>query len=107
MALKIIGGCTTCGACEVECPNGAISMGTQLFEIAPDKCTECVGFHGFPQCASVCPVEACVADPNFVETETDLFAKAKQMHAKKVFPTRYPSHFQSPWPVPTDPSLDG
>jgi ferredoxin len=103
MALKILNGCTTCGACEIECPNGAIAMGAEVFEISPDKCTECVGFHGFPQCATVCPVDVCVADPSFVEAEPELIARAKKMHPLKAFAGRFPSHFQNPWPVPTEP----
>jgi ferredoxin len=62
MAYKIIASlCTSCGACELECPNTAISMGSFVYAIDPKKCTECKGFYDQPQCASVCPVpETCV-----------------------------------------------
>ncbi len=65
MAYQIIASlCTSCGACELECPNEAISMGNSVYVIDPDKCTECQGFHDEPQCASVCPVmDTCVPLP--------------------------------------------
>ncbi|HEY1931497.1 MAG TPA: 4Fe-4S dicluster domain-containing protein [Acetobacteraceae bacterium] len=57
MAYQIIAAlCTSCGACELDCPNAAISMGSFVYTIDPAKCTECKGFHDAPQCASVCPV---------------------------------------------------
>ena len=51
-----------------------------VYYIVPDKCTECKGFHGEPQCAAVCPVDCCVPDENFVETETELLAKKQFLH---------------------------
>ena len=48
--------CTSCGACELDCPNSAISMVRFTYVIDPTKCTECKGFHDQPHCASVCPV---------------------------------------------------
>jgi len=48
--------CTSCGACELDCPNQAISMDRFTYVIDPTKCTECKGFHDSPHCASVCPV---------------------------------------------------
>jgi ferredoxin len=48
--------CTSCGACELDCPNSAISMSRFTYVIDPTKCTECKGFHDSPHCASVCPV---------------------------------------------------
>jgi ferredoxin len=53
--------CTTCGACEFECPNAAISEKKGIFVIDPNLCTECVGHYDTPQCAAVCPVpDTCV-----------------------------------------------
>ena len=52
MAYKIIDTCISCGACEVECPVGAISQGEEIYEINPDMCISC------GVCASVCPVSA-------------------------------------------------
>ena len=51
-----------------------------VYYIAPDKCTECKGFHEEPQCAAVCPVDCCVPDEDHVETEEELLAKQRFMH---------------------------
>lgn len=51
-----------------------------LYYIVSDKCTECKGFHDEPQCAAVCPVDCCIADPDHVETEEQLLAKKASMH---------------------------
>jgi len=115
MAIKITEECINCGACEPECPNGAIyengaewrmsdktslkgtvttatgltldaeaaqpAVSADFFYIVTDKCTECVGFHEEPQCASVCPVDCCVPDEDHVETKESLTAKKDIMHA--------------------------
>jgi ferredoxin len=52
----------------------------EFYFIAPDKCTECIGFHEEPQCAAVCPVDCCVPDEDVVEIETELLAKKSFMH---------------------------
>lgn len=114
MAIKITDVCINCGACEPECPNGAIyppdetwklsdktnvqgeftlmdgttidanssqkAYSNEVFFIVTDKCTECKGFHEEPQCASVCPVECCVADELHVETEEALLEKKAKLH---------------------------
>lgn len=51
-----------------------------LYYIVPGKCTECNGFHEEPQCAAVCPVDCCVDDPDYVETEDELLAKKAWLH---------------------------
>ena len=63
MAFKITEDCISCGACESECPNQAISEGETIYVIDFNKCTECVGHFDTQQCAEICPVDACVADP--------------------------------------------
>ncbi|MBP6909371.1 MAG: YfhL family 4Fe-4S dicluster ferredoxin [Acidobacteria bacterium] len=75
MAYKITEECINCGACEPECPNQAISAGDERYEINPDKCTECVGYFDEPQCASVCPVNCCIPDPDHRETKEELETK--------------------------------
>ena len=80
MATMITEECINCGVCEAECPNEAISEGTETFVIDPQLCTECVGFHDREQCAEVCPVDCCVTDPNNVEPEDTLFARAEKIH---------------------------
>ncbi len=61
MAFKIIASqCTSCGACEFECPSVAIRMKGETYIIDPAKCTECDGMDT-QQCAAVCPVpKTCV-----------------------------------------------
>jgi ferredoxin len=51
-----------------------------VYYIVTDKCTECVGFHDEPQCAAVCPVDCCVDDPDFRESEEELLKKKEFMH---------------------------
>ncbi len=51
-----------------------------VYYIVTDKCTECVGFHDEPQCAAVCPVDCCVDDPDFRESEEQLTKKKEFMH---------------------------
>ena len=106
MAIYITTECINCGACEPECPNTAIYEGganwalagttygpddappsgatgffsTDFFYIVPDKCTECATFHDEPQCASVCPVDCCLPDPNHVETREQLEAKVAHLN---------------------------
>ena len=45
MAYKITDDCVSCGACEAECKNEAISEGDAIYVIDPDKCTEYVAFN--------------------------------------------------------------
>jgi ferredoxin len=80
MAYKITDECISCGACEAECPNKAISEGDTVYKIDPDKCTECVGSHDSSKCAEVCPVEAPQPDPAHIETKEALLAKYKKLH---------------------------
>ena len=114
MAIKITNDCINCGACEPECPNGAIyadgdnwkiadktevhgaytlmdgttvdadssqvPYSTDTYYIVTDKCTECKVVHDTPQCASVCPVDCCLADELHVETEEALLAKKAKLH---------------------------
>lgn len=68
----------TSGAVQADEPHEAGSP--DLYYIATDKCTECVGFHDEPQCAAVCPVDCCVDDPDHEETEDVLLAKKAFMH---------------------------
>lgn len=60
MSLKITTECTSCGACEGECPVNAISEGDEYFEIDPNKCVECKGYADTPMCQDACPVDAII-----------------------------------------------
>jgi ferredoxin len=81
--MKILEDCTSCAACEPECPNGAISHDEEadLFVIDPMRCTECVGEHDEPQCVEVCPLDCIVPDPARAETRDQLEAKHARIHA--------------------------
>jgi len=83
LATLITADCINCGACEDECPNGAISMGEEVFVIDPSLCTECVGFANEQACAAACPPSVCVQDPERVETEEVLFARARKIHPEQ------------------------
>ncbi len=83
MAFKITDECISCGSCESECPNEAISEGDETYVIDPAKCTECVGFFSTQQCYEVCPVEAPAADPANVESREQLLAKFAALHPGK------------------------
>ena len=75
MALWITDECINCDVCEPECPNQAITMGTEIYEIDPGRCTECVGHFDEPQCVQVCPVSCIPINPAFVETPVRLLEK--------------------------------
>jgi hypothetical protein len=94
MATMITNDCINCGACEPECPNNAISQGETIFVIDPMLCTECVGFHDYEACAAVCPVDCCVTDPNNVETEEALIARARTLHPDTRFDDNFESRFR-------------
>lgn len=80
MAYIITEECILCGACEPECPNEAISEGETLYEIDPERCTECVGHYDESQCALVCPVDCCIPDADREETREELLAKFRRLH---------------------------
>lgn len=67
----------TLKASEEQDPNS-----DEFYYIVSGKCTECVGFHEEPQCAAVCPVDCCVPDPDFVESEEVLSDRQKWLHAE-------------------------
>ncbi len=83
MALFINDECSSCGACESECPNQAISEGESHYEINPDACTECVGFQAEPACKAACPTDSIGEHPEIKETREQLLAKFKKLHPDK------------------------
>ncbi|EGG81313.1 hypothetical protein HMPREF9477_01773 [Lachnospiraceae bacterium 2_1_46FAA] len=56
MAHVISDECVSCGACEAECPVGAISQGADHYEISADACVDCGA------CAAQCPTGAISAE---------------------------------------------
>lgn len=83
MALMITDECINCDVCEPECPNDAIYMGVEIYEIDPEKCTECVGHFDEPQCVQVCPVECIPVNPERIETPAALQLKYEHLMATK------------------------
>lgn len=81
MSLIITDECINCDVCEPECPNEAIYQGDSIYEIDPDRCTECVGHFDAPQCQQVCPVDCIPLDLNRMETEEQLMAKYETLIA--------------------------
>ena len=82
MALIITEECINCDVCEPVCPNEAIYMGVEIFEIDPNLCTECVGHFDEPQCVEICPVECIPKDENYIETPEQLLEKFKILTAE-------------------------
>ncbi|HBY87342.1 MAG TPA: ferredoxin [Colwellia sp.] len=80
MALKILDSCINCDMCDPECPNDAIALGADIYEIDVDKCTECIGHYDQPTCVSVCPIDCVKPDLDHVENEDALLAKFIRMH---------------------------
>lgn len=102
MALMINNNCISCDACLPVCPNQAIfdkrsaaqaqgygvadglGLNDDIYVIAYDRCTECVGHFDEPQCASACPIgECCVPDPDRPESRTLLLERARRLHPTK------------------------
>jgi ferredoxin len=82
MAYKITDECISCGACEPECPNEAITEGETIYDIDPDKCTECVGSHETPKCAEICPIDdCCIPDDEHKESKEQLLEKWRKSHS--------------------------
>ncbi|MHA7840365.1 MAG: YfhL family 4Fe-4S dicluster ferredoxin [Gammaproteobacteria bacterium] len=83
MALMITDECINCDVCEPECPNEAIYQGEFIYEIDPNKCTECVGHFDVPQCREVCPVDCIPINPDYEETKAQLQKKYEILTAEK------------------------
>lgn len=81
MAYKIVESCISCGACESECKNDAISEGDTIYVIDASKCTECVGASQEPRCVGICPLDDCVVpDPAHKEDKAKLLEKWRKLH---------------------------
>lgn len=73
--------CINCDVCEPACPNQAISMGEEFYQIDPARCTECVGHFDEPQCVTLCPVACIPVHPGHVETRETLLQKYQRLTA--------------------------
>jgi ferredoxin len=82
MSLLITDECINCDVCEPECPNGAITMGEEIYQINPDLCTECVGHFETSQCVDVCPVDCIILDTNHAESKEELQRKYQELIRK-------------------------
>ena len=96
MALLITDECINCDVCEPECPNEAIYLGELIYEIDPNKCTECVGHFDEPQCVQVCPVACIPLDPAHLESRETLWQKYQRLQE---------AAGQSVAPAPTQPMV--
>jgi ferredoxin len=81
VALIITDECINCDVCEPVCPNQAIRPGTRIYEIDPQRCTECVGHFEQPQCQVICPVACIPTDPRHPESRAQLLAKFERLQA--------------------------
>jgi ferredoxin len=54
-------------------------MGPEIYQIDPDRCTECVGHFDEPQCRQVCPVECIPVDPARIETREQLMRRFERL----------------------------
>ena len=83
MALLITDECINCDVCEPVCPNNAIYMGAEIYEIDPARCTECVGHFETSQCVDICPVDCIPLDPLHEESQEQLMEKFHTLEAEK------------------------
>lgn len=77
---SLTGSITTLNGDDLIADDAIEPIDMDVYYIAPEKCTECVGFHEEPQCAAVCPVDCCIDDPEVRESEDELLAKKDFMH---------------------------
>ncbi|MBE7382428.1 MAG: 4Fe-4S binding protein [Leptolyngbya sp. SIO1E4] len=62
MTYTITTNCIGCQRCLSACPTEAIQTDGSAFWIDVNRCTQCQGSYGVPQCWSVCPTnEGCVS----------------------------------------------
>lgn len=80
MALLITNACINCDMCLPECPNQAIDEGAKVYEIDPERCTECIGFYTAPTCLAVCPIDCIQPDPAWVESPDQLLIKFNNLN---------------------------
>ncbi|MEM8809596.1 MAG: 4Fe-4S binding protein [Cyanobacteria bacterium P01_G01_bin.38] len=61
MSYTITQNCISCERCLSSCPTSAIQTDGSSFWIDVNRCNQCEGSHGVPQCWAVCPTnDGCV-----------------------------------------------
>ncbi len=81
MSMVINENCINCANCEPACPNQAISAGENLYIVAHERCTECVGAFDKPQCVEACPIPDCIViDPAHTEPREVLLQRYHALH---------------------------
>jgi ferredoxin len=95
MSLKITDECINCDVCEPACPNQAIYQGTEIYEIDPARCTECVGHFDQPQCQIVCPVNCIPLDELHAETHAQLLEKYRRLTSEKETDLSHAKHAET------------
>lgn len=77
---KLVGKIILPDGTEVDSEAAQTPLSDDVYYIVPGKCTECKGFHEEPQCAAVCPVDCCVPDDDYVESEETLLNRQSFLH---------------------------
>ena len=75
MWLKITELCVDCDVCDPVCPNQGVSLGVEIYEIALELYTQCVGHYDNAQCVKVCPCECIIVNPARLESREQLLGK--------------------------------
>ena len=92
MATTIIDDCINCGACEDECPNGAISLGARdRSSSIPTSAPSASGITDEQLCAAACPPEACVPDPDAESRAKQALFERAQRSSTPIGPNPSPS----------------
>lgn len=56
-------------------------MGDDIYQIDPNRCTECVGHYDLPTCMAVCPIDhTIIHDPAHQESNEQLWDKFVLLH---------------------------
>ena len=56
MPMKIVQAeCTSCGACEAECPTDSIAEKKGIYKVNAETCNLCEGEAKGPHCVAACP----------------------------------------------------
>lgn len=65
---------------EIDADDYQEAISDDIYYIVPSKCTECKGHFEESQCQLVCPVDCCVDDPRYRESEEILIDRKVFLH---------------------------